>query len=343
MKARIFGAGSIGNHLSNALRKLKYEIEVIDIDKSALLRMRNDIYPSRYGEWDNNIKLLNEPSEELVDLEIIGTPPDTHSNILLDRLEKNNSRYWLVEKPFTIPSLKHIQELERKISKFKNFIFVGYNHSVSPAFITLLNDLKESNIPKKISCLWEEHWGGIFKAHPWLDGPKDSYLGFNKRGGGALMEHSHGLHLLTVLFDIFNFELKGQKATVIMDKEKNYDKKTYISFDFKNADACSFYSTDVITKNVKKFIEVETEDEFFSITFGSDNGTSDTYTKKSKYCEVMKKFKKTRADDFIYEMKLIDDLVQNKRSGTHIKNISCEQALKVAFICANILDNNYKE
>ena len=88
MKARIFGAGSIGNHLSNALRKLKYEIEVIDIDKSALLRMRNDIYPSRYGEWDNNIKLLNEPSEELVDLEIIGTPPDTHSNILLDNVSK---------------------------------------------------------------------------------------------------------------------------------------------------------------------------------------------------------------------------------------------------------------
>ena len=70
MKARIFGAGSIGNHLSNALRKLKYEVEVIDIDQLALLRMKNEIYPSRYGEWDHNIKLLDKPSEEFVDIEI---------------------------------------------------------------------------------------------------------------------------------------------------------------------------------------------------------------------------------------------------------------------------------
>ena len=47
MKARIFGAGSIGNHLSNALRRFDYEVEVIDIDKNALIRMRDEIYPSR--------------------------------------------------------------------------------------------------------------------------------------------------------------------------------------------------------------------------------------------------------------------------------------------------------
>ena len=35
MKARIFGAGSIGNHLSNALRNFNYKVEVIDIDKNA--------------------------------------------------------------------------------------------------------------------------------------------------------------------------------------------------------------------------------------------------------------------------------------------------------------------
>ena len=67
MKARIFGAGSIGNHLSNALRKFDYEVEVIDIDKNALIRMRDEIYPSRYGEWDKNIKLREEPSKDFVD------------------------------------------------------------------------------------------------------------------------------------------------------------------------------------------------------------------------------------------------------------------------------------
>ena len=114
MKARIFGAGSIGNHLSYALRKFNYEIEVIDIDKSALIRMEKEIYPSRYGAWDEKIKLQETPSNTNVDLEIIGTPPDTHTELLVDRIEENKSRFWLVEKPFTIPSSNHISEVEKK-------------------------------------------------------------------------------------------------------------------------------------------------------------------------------------------------------------------------------------
>ena len=340
MKARIFGAGSIGNHLSNALRKLKYEIELVDIDKSALDRTKNEIYPSRYGKWDNKIKLLTSPSEDFVDLEIIGTPPDTHANILLERLKQNKSRYWLVEKPFTIPSNKHIKELEKKIKNYKDSIFVGYNHSVSPAFRSLMDDLNKTNKPNKISCTWEEHWGGIFNAHPWLDGPKDSYLGFKNRGGGALMEHSHGIHLLTILFEIFNLKIDELIPLVFLDKHKNYDKKTYVSFEFMNSEVLSYYSTDVITKNVKKSLEIETEHEVFSLTFGSENGTCDTYIKKKKSNEIIKNFRKTRADDFIYEMKLIDDLIQNKRRDPFLKNISCKKALEVAFMCASIFDNS---
>ena len=42
---------------------------------------------------------------------------------------------------------------------------------------------------------FREFWGGIFAAHPWLDGPQDTYLGFWKRGGGASGEHSHAINL----------------------------------------------------------------------------------------------------------------------------------------------------
>ena len=340
MKARIFGAGSIGNHLSNALRKLKYEVEVIDIDQLALLRMRNEIYPSRYGEWDHKIKLSDKPSEEFVDIEIIGTPPDTHANILLGRLKEKNSRFWLVEKPFTIPNKSHIKYLNDKLTNFKNNIFVGYNHSVSSSFEELIKDLNKCSSPKKISCSWEEHWGGIFKAHPWLDGPEDSYLGFKNRGGGALMEHSHGIHLLVILFEVFNLEITNINPLVLMDKENNYDQKTCLFFEFKNSNVHSFYSTDVISKNVNKSLIIETEEELFSIIFGSDDGNSDTYIKKTKLGEEVKKFKKTRADDFICEMKLIDKLIKNKSQDSLLENLSCENALKVANICANIFDNN---
>ena len=115
MKIKIIGAGSIGNHLGHAARHLEWDVTIVDIDPLALKRTKESIYPSRYGQWDKKIKLLDQPSEEFVDLEIIGTPPDTHANILLRRLEKNKSRYWLVEKPFTVPSHKHIVELESKI------------------------------------------------------------------------------------------------------------------------------------------------------------------------------------------------------------------------------------
>ena len=340
MKGRIFGAGSIGNHLSYALRELKYEIEVVDIDPSALLRMRDEIYPSRYGKWDDSITLLDKPSEEFVDIEIIGTPPDTHANILLNRLKEKNSRYWLVEKPFTIPNKFHIKDLENKLTKFRDSIFVGYNHSVSPAFKDLIDDLDKCSLPRKISCSWEEHWGGIFKAHPWLDGPQDSYLGFKDRGGGALMEHSHGLHLLVIIFGIFNLEINDINPLVIMDNKNNYDRKTCLSFEFKNSDLHSFYSTDVISRNVNKSLTIETKEALYSLIFGSDKGTSDTYIKKTKFGEVIKKYKKTRADDFIYEMKLIDELVKNGEPDYLINNISCKNALKVAFICANIFDTN---
>ena len=340
MKARIFGAGSIGNHLSNALRKFDYEVEVIDIDKNALIRMRDEIYPSRYGEWDKNIKLREEPSKDFVDLEIIGTPPDTHAEILIKRIEMKKSRYWLVEKPFTFPNQIHIKELERKIKNQKDKIFIGYNHSVSPAFLELIKDLDSNKNPTKISCKWIEHWGGIFKAHPWLSGPNDSYLGFKNRGGGALMEHSHGLHLLMLLFQKYKLKIKNMNSSILMDKNCNYDKRTYISFQFEDSEIPAFYLTDVITNEVEKSIKIETQDEYYQIIFGSDNGTSDTYFRKNSSTETIKKFRKNRADDFINEIGILDKYLKNNFEENSVKNINCDIGLKVALVCANIFENN---
>lgn len=340
MKARIFGAGSIGNHLSNALRNFDYEVEVIDIDKNALNRMRNEIYPSRYGCWDQSIKLLEEPSQDHVDLEVIGTPPDTHAEILTKRININKAKCWLVEKPFTIPSKEHIKELESSILKHKKNIFIGYNHSLSKAFLDLVKDLDFDEEPTKIACSWSEHWGGIFKAHPWLSGPDDSYLGFKNRGGGALMEHSHGLHLLMLLFEKYRLKIENINSSIIMDKNCNYDKKTYLSFKFKEADIPSFYVTDVITNEVNKSIEIENKNKSYKIIFGSENGTSDTYIKKNNFLEITKKYKKSRADDFIQEIKVIDNFLKNNTDNNEIKNINCDLGLKVAAVCANIFENN---
>ncbi|MDP7399361.1 MAG: 3-hydroxyacyl-CoA dehydrogenase NAD-binding domain-containing protein [Lentisphaeria bacterium] len=54
---KIYGAGSIGNHLAHAARSLGWAVTVCDVSEEALNRMRSDIYPTRYGQWDEAIRL----------------------------------------------------------------------------------------------------------------------------------------------------------------------------------------------------------------------------------------------------------------------------------------------
>ena len=56
-KVKIYGAGSIGNHYAYACYKKGWNVTVTDKDPAALERMRNKIFPSRYGFWDTGINL----------------------------------------------------------------------------------------------------------------------------------------------------------------------------------------------------------------------------------------------------------------------------------------------
>ena len=52
VKVKIIGAGSIGNHLAQACRRVGWDVAVVDRDPEALQRMKHILYPSRYGRWD---------------------------------------------------------------------------------------------------------------------------------------------------------------------------------------------------------------------------------------------------------------------------------------------------
>jgi predicted dehydrogenase len=88
---KIYGAGSIGNHLAHACRTKGWDVLICDIDPDALKRTREDIYPSRYGRWDPDIRLSEADmvSGENFDVVIIGTPPDTHISMATRVLENN--------------------------------------------------------------------------------------------------------------------------------------------------------------------------------------------------------------------------------------------------------------
>ena len=80
-KVLIFGAGSIGNHMSKACTDLGYDVYITDISQKALKRMRNFLYPLRYKKLNNKIKLINYSEvfnlKFYFNLIIIGTPSVT--------------------------------------------------------------------------------------------------------------------------------------------------------------------------------------------------------------------------------------------------------------------------
>ena len=130
-KILIFGSGSIGTHMAFAARKLKFHVDVTDISSNSLKRMKKQIFPKRYGKWDNKINLVNYENIFLTnkkyDLVIIGTPPKTHLNLYNKICKKINFDKILIEKPLCVHN-------QRYNINYKKFTFCGYNHSVSKSF-----------------------------------------------------------------------------------------------------------------------------------------------------------------------------------------------------------------
>ena len=130
-KVKIYGAGSIGNHYSYAFRKRSWKVKVYDIDKKALQRMKKNIYPSRYGKWDDKIELTNKNDNEYYDLIVIGTPPDTHLKLANKILERSPPKLLHIEKPFCTPDLKYLDKFLKNLKKTKTKVVSGYNHTLS--------------------------------------------------------------------------------------------------------------------------------------------------------------------------------------------------------------------
>ena len=117
MKVKIIGAGSIGNHLAQASRRAGWDVAITDADPAALERTRTDIYPARYGAWDENIKLFRAGEEPKTgcDVIMIGTPPDSHMKLSLAAIAEN-PRLLHIEKPLATPDLAGVADFEAEIS-----------------------------------------------------------------------------------------------------------------------------------------------------------------------------------------------------------------------------------
>lgn len=322
---KIYGAGSIGNHLANAACVLGYNVLIVDIDEKALDRMKNEIYPQRYGKWDENITLYNLKEDPLIETELIciGTPPSSHIDLLIKSLKYHKGPI-LVEKPLCIPNMKTLNKIKSLSDKQLKNIFVGYNHVVSKG----CNTVEKLVVDKKIGCVlsldieFRENWKGIFEAHHWLSGPEESYLGNVDQGGGSSGEHSHALNLwqhFSRRFKLGKTKNVIAKYEFIKDKSLNYDSKSYFILETDT----KFVGTviqDVLTYPPRKKIMIQGSKGYIEWICHHDNHDDliKLISKNNKKKEYL--IKKSRPDDFIIELEHVLKLNYNDSSPINILN-----------------------
>lgn len=310
-RIKIYGAGSIGNHLANAARTLGLSVCVVDRDPEALRRMREEIYPARYGRWDESIEQFTPENEPIggFDLICVGTPPAAHLPLALKAL-KEKPKAIQVEKPLCMPDMESAAELRQLALDNGVKVFVGYDHVVGKS-VRQAVELVRSGVIGDVLTLdveFREFWGGIFAAHPWLAGPHDSYLGFWKQGGGASGEHSHALNLWQHLAREFGFG-RISKVDALMryvtNEKVDYDELCSLHV-ITDTGFCGRVIQDVVTQPVRKVAIIQGNKGTLTIHVNhSKAGDALNVHLTGKEPEVTI-VSKTRPDDFIEELRHID-------------------------------------
>jgi predicted dehydrogenase len=320
MRAKIVGAGSIGNHLSHAARRLGWSVDLIDRDPRALLRSQAEIYPKRYGGWDSAIRLFTSDIAPKggYDLICIGTPPDSHIQLALQALDEEPAAI-LIEKPVCTPALEAADELVASAASRGCRLFVGYDHVVGAAarrFCGLIDEAFVGDV-QTLDVEFREHWGGIFAAHPWLDGPHDSYLGFWRRGGGATGEHSHAINLWQhFAHQLGAGRIRQVTATLdyVVDSGTEYDRLCLANVVTENG-LVGRIAQDVVTRPVRKWARLQGADGFIEWVCGYELGKDAIIFGSGAGDVVVETFPKTRPDDFLIELSHIASVMNGDNNS----------------------------
>jgi len=333
-RVKIYGAGSIGNHLAQASRRIGWEVFVVDPDPKALQRMREEIYSKRYGRWDDSIRLYKSGEEPKGGFDVIflGTPPDVRMKLALEVLSEE-PRVLQLEKPLCPPSLEGVNEFTDKLEKCFTQAVVGYDFVLSQAVkkageIMKPGVAKQLGEPLVLDVEFREHWGGIFSAHPWLSGPEDTYLGFWKKGGGTSSEHSHATNLwqhLAYLAGMGRIKEVSASMKMVKTDRVEYDQSCFLNL----ATEKGFIGRvvqDVITFPVKLYVRLQYNNGFLEIIFkGWEGGDVVRCGIAGREPEEIR-ISKTRPDDFYEEILHINDILEGKINAKE-SPISLERGL----------------
>jgi len=314
-KVKVLGAGSIGNHLANASRRCGWQVAICDLDPAALERTRSEIYSSRYGAWDDAIELYPaaDAPKSVYDLIVIGTPPDAHVDLAIEAIAEG-PRAVLVEKPVCGPDLNRAQEMLDLARERGVQVFVGYDHVVGGAAVQALEQARGLDRIETLDVEFREYWGGIFAAHPWLDGPQDSYLGFWRRGGGASGEHSHAINL----WQHFARELGAGRVSEV-NATLEYVKNDLVDYDSlcllnlrTESELVGRVVQDVVTEPPRKWARIQANDGYADLSIGFEPGVDRVESRQGDAAPVQHTVEKTRPDDFIAELRHIEAVLEGR-------------------------------
>lgn len=336
-RVKIVGAGSIGNHLSHAFRRRGFEVTLCDVDPEALRRSREEIHPERYGAWDPEIHLARaeELAGEAFDVVAIGTPPETHVPLALAELGDRPPRVLLIEKPLCTPDLAGCRELVEKAAAAGCFVGVGYNHTLTAHTVQAERWLAERPLGPALTleAQTREHWGGIFAAHPWLEGPRDSYLGHLARGGGALCEHSHALHLwqhFARLAGCGRVVRVCAALDLIEADGLRYDRVAQLHLRTEEGLLGSVVQ-DVVTDPPRKWLRLQAEGGFLEWEANARPGEDLVRLGRSGEPPAERRIPKTRADDFLPEAEHVEALLAGRLDASPL---ALDRALETMHVIA---------
>lgn len=316
-KVKIYGAGSIGNHLAQASRRAGWQVAIIDSDSEALERTKKDIYPSRYGKWDGNIQLyiLGEEPKGGFDVIFLGTPPHVRMSLAKEVLLEK-PKVLQLEKPISPPFMKELNDFCDELKNYDTKVVVGYDHVLGRAVKKAEEVIAEKNMgePIALDVEFRETWKGIFGAHPWLGGPQDTYLGFWKKGGGASGEHSHAINLWQHFARVLGLgKVREVSAAMQMVKDDiiDYDQSCFLHLTTDKG-FIGRVAQDVITNPVKKQIRIQFESGFIEVNIGAWEGGDIVRVSKNGEAVEEIKISKTRPDDFYEEILHIKDILDGR-------------------------------
>lgn len=314
-RVKIIGAGSIGNHLAHGCRSQGWAVTMTDIDAAALTRTREEIYPSRYGAWDADIRLATpeELSGERFEVTVIGTPPDTHMRIATLELSRQPPKILLIEKPLCTPDLDGCLELKELAAKHGTRVLVAYNHRLTEHTRLAAAWLAQTGVGEvtTLRALFREHWGGIFAAHPWLSGPADTYLGFTSRGGGAIGEHSHGINIWQYFAQLTGHGRIREVSAELDEVETDgaaYDRIAQLSVRTESG-LLGTIVQDVVTRPAQKWLRLEGREGHLEWQVNADAGHDLVRLVRDDGQGGERRVAKTRPDDFRGEIDHIGQLL----------------------------------